>query len=166
MFGWLFRYFETILREEFENECNENYDVLVIKKMYCKNIKRKPTNIDEHLREREEEAPRGSRSQLSRVNWRDHQRVADADAGYEAANHKKGVVGGQAHKQGADEEYGSGEDYGEAAAYPVGGAASHGGADEWVEAEDSHDHLFLYVGYFEVFLDVDYSSTHHSNICM
>lgn len=105
------------------------------------------TNIDEELWERKEESATGSRRHLGRVHRRDHQCVANSDAGHEAANHEKGVVGGQAHEQSAEEEYNSGQDYGESTAYPIGGGAGDGGADERVEAEDAHDHLFLYVGY-------------------
>lgn len=75
------------------------------------------------------EATSGGWRDLGGVDWGYHEGVADADAGDEAADHKEGVVGGEAHEDSSKKEDDLGYDDGVAAAYPVGGSSGGAGAD-------------------------------------
>lgn len=110
------------------------------------------------------EATSACRRDLGGVDRSDHEGVAYADAGDEAADHKEGVVGGEPHEDSSGKEDDLGYYDGVAAAYPVGGSSGGAGADEAENVEDSGEDFDLYVADFEIFLDVDYCSTHYSNI--
>jgi len=86
-------------------------------------------------------APMPSMMRQLRWSGRRHQPVAHADAGHEAAKHQRGVVAGETHDQGADEEKRGRNDDGESAADPVGRPPRREGADERVEIEDAHHDL-------------------------
>ena len=114
----------------------------------------KDAEVDEHLREGRQEAAGRRGGHLSGVHGRDHERVAHADAGDEAAEHEHPVVDGEAHEEGAREEDDRSEDDGVAAADPVGRPSRGEGADEGVDVEDAHQDLQLHVGDSQVLLDV------------
>ena len=61
-----------------------------------------------NLGEWAEEATSGGWRDLGGVHRSDHEGVADADAGNEAANNKEGVVGGKAHEDSSGKEDGLG----------------------------------------------------------
>lgn len=84
------------------------------------------------LGEGSEEATGGGGGDFGGVDGGDHEGVADADAGDEAAEHEEGVVGGEAHEDGAGEEDCAGEDDSVTAANPVGGSSGQEGAYERV----------------------------------
>ena len=121
-------------------------------------------DVDEHLGEGGEEPAWRRRRDLGRVDGRDHERVADADARHEPASHEHGVVHREAHHEGPDEEDDGGEDDGEPASDPVGGAPCREGAQERVEVEDAEQDLHLHVWDLEVLLDEQRRAAHHPDV--
>ncbi|KAI8554308.1 hypothetical protein RHMOL_Rhmol05G0088600 [Rhododendron molle] len=115
---------------------------------------------------RGEKPTRGGRGKLGRVNGGNKEGVTDSDAGDEPAHHQEGVVGGEAHEDGSDEEDGGRDHDRVPAAHPVGGPAGGISAEEGVELDDSHDDFQLDVGDFEIVLDEGSGPTHHPNICI
>ena len=117
-----------------------------------------------YLREGGEEATSGSRRDLGSVDGGDHECIANADSGDEPTNHEETIVGGESHEDSPGKEYNLGYHDGVSPAYPVGSSAGGARADEWKEVENPGEDFNLSVWDFEVFFDVDYSSTHYTNI--
>ena len=122
------------------------------------------TGVDENFRERCEKPARRRRRNLGRVDRSNHESITHAYSGHKPAHHEKGIVGGEPHEKSSDEEYGGGEYDGVTPANPIWRFSSSGGADEGVQIEYSDEDLDLHVGHFEVIFDVDWCSTHYSNI--
>ncbi|GMP48227.1 hypothetical protein CsSME_00015651 [Camellia sinensis var. sinensis] len=123
------------------------------------------TGVDEDFGERYEEATRGGGGNLGGVDGGDHEGIANADAGDEAADHEEGVAGGEAHEDGSHEEDSGGEDDGVPAPHPIGCSACGGGTEEGVDVEDAHQDFQLGVRDLQVLLDERSCSAHHPNIC-
>ena len=122
--------------------------------------------VVEHLRERGEEAARRRRRHLGGVHGRDHERVADADAGHEAAGHEERVVRGEAHEERAREEAGGGEHHGVPPAQPVGRHARRQRAEQRVDVDDAGEDLDLRVGDLQILLHEYLRAAHHRDICI
>ena len=108
--------------------------------------------VDEHLREGREQAARRRGRHLGRVHGRDHERVPDADARHEAAQHEDPVARGEAHDERAREEDGRRQHHGVPPADPVGRPARRERADEREDVDDAGEDLDLRVRDLEVLL--------------
>ncbi|CAA6657568.1 unnamed protein product [Spirodela intermedia] len=96
------------------------------------------SNVDEYLREGGEEPTDLGRRYLGGVHRRNHECIADPDAGHEPPNHQEGVVGGEAHQQGPDEEDHGREHDREPPSDPVGGLPGDCRADQRVIFDEDH----------------------------